>query len=124
MAEEEAPAKTPLPDVKVDPAPEGATEMKVSQKKGTGFYINAACSFLRGVDAKPAADGKEAQEAKPSVEYLRISGLGEAIPAAIASAQKAVNVDLGSIIKIQTAYPSMQGSGRGCAQIIIDVKKA
>jgi quinol monooxygenase YgiN len=110
-------------DPKVAPAPEGATEMKVTMKKGTGFYINAACSFLRGVEAKPAEDGKEAQEAKPSVEYLRISGLGEAIPVAIASAQKAVNVDLGTIIKVQTAYPSMEGSGRGCGQIIIDMKR-
>jgi hypothetical protein len=110
-------------DPKAAPAPEGATEMKVTMKRGVGFYVNAACSFLRGVEAKPAEDGKEASEAKPPVEYLRISGLGAAINVAIAAASKAVSADLGTIIKVQTSYPSMEGDGRGCAQILIDLKK-
>lgn len=108
---------------KVAPAPEGATEMKVTMKKGVGFYVNAACSFLRGVEAKPAEEGKEATEAKPPVENLRISGLGEAVNVAVTAASKAESADLASIVKIQTAYPSMEGSGRGCAQIVIDLKK-
>merc|ERR1712232_1192628 len=89
---------------KVSPAPAGATEMKVTMKKGTGFYVNAACSFLRGVEAKPAQDGKEAVDAKPAVEHLRISGLGDAINVAVAAAAKAVSENLGTITKVQTAY--------------------
>ena len=33
-----------------------------------GVYVNAACAFLRGVEAKPAQDGKEASEAKLAVQ--------------------------------------------------------
>ena len=76
---------------KVDPAPEGSVEMKVSTKKPAGAYARAAQSFLKGVDAKPALEAveakdgqkalaaKEAREAKPPVDHLRISGLGEAV---------------------------------------------
>lgn len=110
-------------DPKVAPAPAGAFEMKVSMKKGSGFYGNAACSFLRGVDAKPADGDKEAVEAKPAVDHLRISGLGEAINVAVSAAVKAESEKLGKIIKVQTVYPSMEGSGRGCGQIVIDLKK-
>merc|ERR1719387_1897128 len=53
-------------------------DMKVSTKKGVGFYIRAATSFLKGVDAKPADGDKPALEAKPPKDYLTISGLGEA----------------------------------------------
>merc|ERR1719401_2220381 len=56
-----------------------ATEMKVTMKKGIGFYANSACSFLKGIDAKPADGDKPAVDAKPAVDNLRISGLGEAV---------------------------------------------
>lgn len=112
-----------LEEPMVSPAPEGATEMKVTMKKGTGFYVNAACSFLRGVDAKPAKEGKEAVDAKPAVEYLRISGLGEAINVAAAAAGKVVSENLGTIISVQTAFPDIEMSGRGCAQLVIDLKR-
>jgi len=108
---------------KLAAAAAGAVEMKVTTKKGTGFYVNAACSFLRGSEAKPATDDKEAVEAKPAVDNLRISGLGEAVNVAVAAAEKAVSEKLGTITKIQTAYPSMEGSGRPCAQIAIDLKR-
>jgi hypothetical protein len=115
------PAGTSEP--KLQAAPAGATDMKVTMKKGSGFYANAACSFLRGVEAKPAEDGKEAVEAKPSVEHLRLSGLGDAVNVAVAAAEKAVSEKLATITKIQTAYPSMEGSGRPCGQIVIDLKR-
>jgi len=110
-------------DPKLSPAPAGATEMKVTMQKGTGLYVNAACSFLRGVEAKPARDGKEASEAKPAVEHLRISALGDAINVAVSAATKVVSENLGTIINIQTAYPDMDDSGRACGQIVIDLKK-
>ena len=97
--------------------------MKVTAKRSAGFYAGSACSFLRGVDAKPADGDKEATEAKPAVDYLRISGLGEAINTAVAAASKVEAEGLGSIVKVQTCYPEMEGSGRGVAQILIDVKK-
>merc|ERR1719379_175344 len=127
MGEEEetkpAEEKPKVPEPKLAPAPDGAVEMKVSMKKGSGFYANSACSFLRGVEAKPAEGEKEAVEAKPAVDYLRISGLGDAVGVAVTAAAKAEKEGLGDIIKVQTAYPPMEGSGRGCAQIVIDMKK-
>merc|ERR1712232_1354706 len=108
--------------IEVAPAPEGATEMKVTAKRSAGFYANSACSFFRGIDARPAEDGKEAREAKPPVDNLRISGLGDAVGVAVTAAAKIVDEGLGAISKIQTAYPEMEGSGRGCPQIFIDLK--
>eukprot|EP00413_Alexandrium_margalefii_P041399 CAMPEP_0204593828 /NCGR_PEP_ID=MMETSP0661-20131031/51731_1 /ASSEMBLY_ACC=CAM_ASM_000606 /TAXON_ID=109239 /ORGANISM="Alexandrium margalefi, Strain AMGDE01CS-322" /LENGTH=106 /DNA_ID=CAMNT_0051604175 /DNA_START=87 /DNA_END=407 /DNA_ORIENTATION=- len=101
---------------------ESTMEMKVSMKKGVGFYIRAASSFLKGVDAREAVDGKEAVEAKAPVEELKISGLGEAINAAVTAATCAETNGLGTITKVETAYPDMS-SGRGCAQIFITVKR-
>jgi len=109
--------------VKIEPAREGATEMKVTMKRGSGFYAASACSFLRGVDAKPAEGDKEAQDAKPPVEHLRISGLGEAVGVAIAAAAKVMSEGVGCVTRIQTAYPSLDGSEHGCAQILIDVQR-
>lgn len=108
----------------IDPAPDGATEMKVTTKRSEGFYSSSACSFLRGVEAKPAEGDKEAQEAKPPVDNLRISGTGAAAGAVVAAALKVTSEGLGTITRIQTAYPTMEGSGKGCAQILVDIKKA
>merc|ERR1712124_213237 len=93
-------------------------EMKVSMKKPANFYIRSAQSFFKGVDAKPATDGKEAVEAKPPVEELKISGLGEAIGAAVTAATRCEAEGFATISKIETQYPDM-ASGRGCAQIAI-----
>lgn len=109
--------------VKIEPAHEGATEMKVTLKRGGGFYAGCACSFFRGIDAKPALGDKEAQDAKAPVEHLRISGAGEAVGVAIAAATKVTSEGLGVITKLQTAYPGMDGSHRGCAQILIDLQR-
>lgn len=113
------------PSVPVDPPPEGAVEMKVTAKKGTAFYVRAVSNFLKGMEAKPAEEGREALEAKAPVEALRISGLGGSINAAIAAASGAVGEGLCTIARIQTAYPMLESSGRSanCAQILIDVKK-
>jgi len=97
-------------------------EMKVSMKKPVGFYIRAAESFLKGVDAKPAEGDKEAVEAKPAVDVLKISGLGEAISAAVGAAVRSEADGLATITKIETQYPEMD-NGRGCAQIMITLKK-
>mmetsp|Transcript_78359 Transcript_78359/g.181796 ORF Transcript_78359/g.181796 Transcript_78359/m.181796 type:complete len:104 (-) Transcript_78359:122-433(-) len=97
-------------------------EMKVSMKKGVGFYIRAASSFLKGIEAKEAADGKEAVEAKAPVDELKISGLGDAINTAVTAATRAEADGLGVITKVETQYPDMS-NGRGCAQIFITVKR-
>lgn len=107
----------------IAPAPHGTIEMKVTMKKPASFYYSAACSFLRGVEAKPADGEKAAVEAKPAVEQLRISGLGDAVGVAIQAATRAEASGAGSITKIQTASPTMEGSGRGCPQIVIDMMK-
>jgi len=111
--------------VVLDAAPEGAMEMKVTAKKGTNFYVRAASNFLRGTEAKPAEDGKDALEAKAPVDNLRISGLGDAINAAIAAARQCESDGLCTITRVQTACPIMKDAGRvsSCAQILIDVKR-
>jgi len=110
----------------VDPAAEGAVEMKVSTKKSPNFYARAATSFLTGLDARPAEGDKEALDAKAAVDHLRISGLGQSINAAISAATAVETAGIGTITRIQTAYPLLEGdSGRSstCEQILIDVKR-
>eukprot|EP00927_Polykrikos_kofoidii_P051606 TRINITY_DN453_c0_g1_i2.p2 TRINITY_DN453_c0_g1~~TRINITY_DN453_c0_g1_i2.p2 ORF type:complete len:107 (-),score=30.79 TRINITY_DN453_c0_g1_i2:411-731(-) len=97
-------------------------EMKVSAKKPAGFYIKSAAAFLNGVEAKPATDDKEAVEAKPPVDVLKITGLGEAINAAITAAVRAEADGYGEITKLETQYPEMP-NGRGCAQVAITMKR-
>merc|ERR1719502_1109467 len=63
-------------------------DMKVSTKKGVGFYIRAATSFLKGLEAKEAVEGKPALEAKAPVNAIKISGLSDAINTVVAVAMR------------------------------------
>jgi hypothetical protein len=85
-------------------------EMKVTTKKGIGFYIRSAATFLKG-----AGD-------KESVSEMQISALGNAINAAVAVAAQVEKDGLGKITKISTAYPEML-NGPSCGQMVIDIKK-
>merc|ERR1712039_1124632 len=62
----------------------GVIEMKVTTKKSRSFYTQSALSFLKGVEARPAADGRKVIEAKQAVHALRISGMGDACAVAVA----------------------------------------
>jgi len=97
-------------------------ELKVTSKKGASFYARAAADFLQGADARAAVDGKEAQEAKPPVDFMRITALGDAIHIAVAVATRIEADGLGEIMNVQTNYPIMP-NGRTCSQIIIRVKR-
>merc|ERR1719271_1246454 len=57
----------------------GTVDMRVTNKKGTGFYVKSAKSFFQGVEDK---DGNK----KDPVKQLTISGLGDAINTAVAAA--------------------------------------
>merc|ERR1711920_561220 len=107
---------------KITLAPKGLVEMKVTTKKPANFYIRAAGSLLTG-HSKDGKEGKAAQEAKEPINHLRILGLSEAINVAVSVAMASQAKGLCTINKIQTAYPPMTGSGRRCAQIIIDVTR-
>merc|ERR1711920_967202 len=72
-------------------------DMKVTVKKGVGFYIRAATSFLKGLEAKEAVDDKPALEAKAPVKHIKISGLGDAINTAVAVAVRVQSDDIGII---------------------------
>lgn len=93
-------------------------EMKVSTKKGVGFYIRAATSFLTGVEAQKADGDRPAVEKKAPVDRLSISGLGDAINIAVAVAVQCEKDGLATINKIETNYPDM-AQGRGCSHITI-----
>jgi len=88
-------------------------EMRLSQKNTIGFYIRAATTFLKG------AEGKE------PVNELSITALGNVINAAATVATRMEKDGLGTITRVQTAYPNMQNGSveRGCAQITIDVER-
>merc|ERR1712070_922299 len=93
-----------------------AVDMKVTTKKSTGFYIKSAKSFFTGLEDK---DGNK----KPPVSVLNISGLGDAINVATSAAMEIEKEGLGTIKKIETSYPEMEGSQRGCSRILITMSK-
>merc|ERR1712039_127700 len=99
-------------EIELVEAPAGAVDMRVTAKKGTGFYVRAATAFFNGVEAKPAADGKDAVEAKAPVQHIRISGLGEGAGVAASTALAVETAKVGTITRIQTEYASIGAGGR------------
>ena len=96
------------------------TEVKVTNKKGIGFYIRAAKNFLEGVE------GKEGEPAKPAEKMITVSALGNAISFAVAVATQVERDNVGKIAKVETFYPPMKNGNieRGVAQIRIQLDKA
>mmetsp|Transcript_2841 Transcript_2841/g.6453 ORF Transcript_2841/g.6453 Transcript_2841/m.6453 type:complete len:109 (+) Transcript_2841:70-396(+) len=95
----------------------GKVDMKVTTKKPPNFYIRSAKSFLTGIETE---SGK-----KEPVNELTISGLGEAINAAVAASMAVVGDNLATITKVETSYPGMttNGAERGCPRIVITLAK-
>merc|ERR1712110_1184360 len=93
-------------------------EMKVTTKKEIGFYIRSAKSFMEGTEDK---EGNK----KPAVDNLNISGTGNAINAAVATAAALESEGLGTITKIETSYPKLgeEGKGHGVARIHVEIVK-
>mmetsp|Transcript_91334 Transcript_91334/g.262992 ORF Transcript_91334/g.262992 Transcript_91334/m.262992 type:complete len:110 (+) Transcript_91334:120-449(+) len=106
-AEEDAKETTP-----------GVVDMKVTTKKPPQFYVRSAKSFFTGFE-------KEGGEKKEPVNQLNISGLGEAINAAVAAATAVEAEGLAKISKVETSYPGMttNGAERGCPRILIKMDK-
>merc|ERR1712176_1171944 len=94
----------------------GVVDMKVTTKKSVGFYISAARALLQGGDAK---DGT----AREAACVLNISGLGEAVNIAAATAAAIEREGVGNIHKIETSYPELTGSGsaRGYPRLLITI---
>ena len=98
------------------------TEVKVTNKKGIGFYVRAAKNFLEGVE------GKEGVEAKPAEKEITVTALGNAISYAVAVATSVEKSEVAKIAKVETSYPPMSngsanGVERGVAQIKIVLEK-
>eukprot|EP00931_Biecheleriopsis_adriatica_P088254 TRINITY_DN62618_c0_g1_i1.p1 TRINITY_DN62618_c0_g1~~TRINITY_DN62618_c0_g1_i1.p1 ORF type:complete len:637 (+),score=126.48 TRINITY_DN62618_c0_g1_i1:62-1912(+) len=89
----------------------GTMEMKVSTKKGVGFFIRAASVFLQGADAKEAEGDVEGKPARAPVSELQVSGLGEAIGVAISVAKRMEEDGLAEIAGVETLYPDMENGG-------------
>mmetsp|Transcript_79155 Transcript_79155/g.221898 ORF Transcript_79155/g.221898 Transcript_79155/m.221898 type:complete len:115 (+) Transcript_79155:102-446(+) len=96
----------------------GKVDMKVTTKKPPTFYVRSAKNFFTGLET-------EGGEKKEPVDELNISGLGEAINAAVAAATALETEGLGKIAKVETSYPGMSSNGaeRGCPRIVIKVVK-
>ena len=95
-----------------------SVDMKVTNKKGIGFYVKSAKSFFQAVEDK---DGNK----KDPVKVLTISGLGDAINTAVAAAAACEEEGLCTVANIETSYPDMQSGGmtRGCGAIKITLKR-
>merc|ERR1711959_214105 len=92
-------------------------DVKVSAKKGVGFYIRAAMSFLKGMEAKEAVDDKPALEARAPVNKIKISGLADAINTAVAVALRVEADCVGAITSVQTKTIAL--GQQKCAQVLI-----
>jgi phosphoglycerate kinase len=90
------------------------TELKVTNKRGLGFYIRAAKNFLTGVE-------REGADAKKAEDEITVTGLGNAISVAVAVATAMEKEEAGKIVEVKTFYPGMQNGSqeRGVAQIKI-----
>ena len=71
------------------------TELKVTSKKGTGFYTRAAATFLRGTDDKAP------------VPSITLSGTGPAAATAAETANAIQKQGLASITRVETGYPEV-----------------
>lgn len=92
------------------------TEVKVTNKKGSGFYFRACRNFLEGVEAQDGKDGKEA------VDAVTVSGLGNAIPCAIQTALRLLQARVALIRKVETCYVELDTGS--VAQIKISLRHA
>lgn len=101
----------------VDAAPAGATEMKVTAKKGAGLYIRSAERMLQG-----HFEAKEGETAPGPVQHLRLTALGNAIDIAVSVAVKVESSGLASIRRVQTSYLNLE-EGIAVPQIFIDLEK-
>lgn len=94
--------------------PGGGIEVKVSNKKSLGFYVNAAKSFLSGVEAKEGSDGKQAYEA------ITVTALGEAVTVAASVAGAVEKSGLAKITRVQTCSQELE---RDVPQLRIQLTK-
>jgi len=83
--------------------------MKVSSKRGVGFYTRVAETFLKG------------REGKDPANVLHITALGNAIPIAAAVSSKMEQEQLGTIVKVSTACQAMEKNL--CGQISITIHR-
>eukprot|EP00413_Alexandrium_margalefii_P038238 CAMPEP_0204600612 /NCGR_PEP_ID=MMETSP0661-20131031/55546_1 /ASSEMBLY_ACC=CAM_ASM_000606 /TAXON_ID=109239 /ORGANISM="Alexandrium margalefi, Strain AMGDE01CS-322" /LENGTH=389 /DNA_ID=CAMNT_0051611429 /DNA_START=1 /DNA_END=1170 /DNA_ORIENTATION=- len=97
-------------------------ELRVTTKKSIGFYVRAASGFLRGADAREAGDDGEALEARPPVDFLRVTALGDAINVAAAVVGRLEAEGVGEVMGVQTSFPRAPG-GRICSQMVVRVKR-
>ncbi|CAE8616229.1 unnamed protein product [Polarella glacialis] len=100
-----------------------AMEMKVSLKKGVGFFVRAASVFLRGAEAREASEGIEAKPKRPPVEELLVSGLGDAIVVAVAVAERMEADGLAEIAGVETLFPEMPDGETRSSQIRITLRR-
>lgn len=90
-------------------------EIKVTSKRGIGFFIRVGKNFMEGT------------EKNGPVDNIVVSGLGNAINCAVAVATSLESDKLAKITNIATHYPSMESSGdhpgRGVPQIRVSLAR-
>lgn len=92
-------------------------EMKVTSRKNIGFYIKSAKNLMQGGIEK---DGSK----REPINTLSISGLGEAINIAVATATAVATDGVAHIEKVETSYPetSRGSAARSCARIRVTIR--
>jgi len=83
------------------------TNVKVTCKQTVGFYVRACRSFLEGVPAKEATDKKDAVEARPAVDTICVSSLGNAIAVQGAVVGRLKALGVAEVVSVSTDYPKI-----------------
>jgi len=92
------------------------TNVKVTCKQTVGFYVRACRSFLEGVPAKEATDKKDAVEARPAVDTICVSSLGNAIAVQGAVVGRLKALGVADIVSVSTDYPKIE-NGKITSQV-------
>lgn len=92
-------------------------ELKVTTQKPAPFYVRAAKSFLEGVEAK------DDKEAKPPVDTVTLTALGNAITTAAFVASTLEKEGVAVIASIRTKLTSVSGPLKTSPNIVVVLKR-
>lgn len=95
-----------------------SVELRLTTAKPASFYVRAARSFLEGV---PAKDDKPA---KPPVDTVTLSALGNAINAATYAASVLEKEGLAKIASVRTKWSSVAGPLKHSPHVTVVLKRA
>ena len=94
-----------------------AVELRLTTSKPVSFYLRAARSFLEGVPAK------EEKPAKPPLDTVTLTALGNAISVACSIASSLEKEGLASIAAVRTKWTAVNGPMKHTPNITVVLKR-